>query len=204
MRSRTFIIFFIAASILFFGFTLKSDWDTKCENENIKLQYRWVQGQNDKELREFRAVMKVSSNVSTIIRNMNEEVWLKQWLANSKLCKIFNKTDNQWITYTYFDIPKPFKQQDLVLKHTIHIENKIIKIKLEPLPDYLPRMHNVTRLDEYEGYWLIIPEDNNQYQIEFYYTSTKKPVIPRFITDPIIQSILMESFSKLIQLSEVV
>lgn len=192
----------IAVSILIFGFTSKSDWDTKCENENIKLQYRWVKGQNDKELREFRAVMKVSSNVSTIIRNMNEEVWLEQWVANSKLCKIYNKTDNQWITYTYFDIPKPFEQQDLVLKHTIHVENEIIKIQLEPLPDYLPRLNNVTRLDDYKSYWLIIPKENNQYQLEFYYTSTKKPVLPRFIIDPILQSILMDSFSKLIQLSE--
>ena len=202
MNSRVLIILFIAVSILIFGFTSKSDWDTKCENENIKLQYRWVKGQNDNELREFRAVMKVSSNVSAIIRNLNEEVQLEQWLANSKLCKIYKKTDKQWITYTYFDIPKPFKQQDLVLKHTIIVENEIIKIQLEPLPDYLPRLNNVTRLDEYNGYWLIIPKDNNQFQIEFYYLSKKKPVLPRFIIDPILQAILLESFSKFIQLSE--
>ena len=202
MKRIISILPIIAVFYLNSGFTTISEWDTKSQTEKIKLQYRWVKTSDNREMREFRAVLKVTSDVSSIIRNINEEDRLLQWTAKSKQCKIYGKTEKKWITYTLFDIPKPFSQRDLVLKHTLSNENGKLIIKLEPLPDYLPKQDNVTRMDEYLGYWIITPESDHAFRVEFYYTSTKKPIIPRFIMDPILQKMLMESFSKLIKLSE--
>ena len=92
----------------------------------------------------------------------------------------------------------------MVVKNTVHYEDEFLKIKLDALPDYLPRYDDIKRLTEYKGYWLIIPVKENEYRVEFYYTTKQKPFLPRFIMDPILQKLLMESFDKLIQLSEAV
>jgi len=202
MRNKNLILLFIILPFINIGFSSRTNLDVKNENENVKLQFRWLNGPDDILVRKFSAVLNVSSNLPSIIRNINEEKRLTQWVAKTKACKIYDKTDNEWITYTLFDIPRPLTQQDLVLKHTLNFENEIIRIQLEPLPDYLPRKDNVTRLNEYNGYWIIIPEVNNNMRVEFHYSTTKKPVLPRFISEPILQKLLMESFTKLIKLSE--
>ena len=202
MSSTYFSLIVFVVLILNSGFTPVSDWETKRESGNVKLQYRWVKDQDDQEYREFRAELTISSSLPSFLRNINEEKRIAQWTARSKACKVYDKTAGGWITYTLFDIPWPFTQQDLVLKHTLHYENGNLIVTLKPLPDYLPRQKDVTRLDEYNGYWKIIPEGTDHIQVEFYYLSTKKPVLPRFIMDPILQNMLMESFTKLIALSE--
>jgi hypothetical protein len=192
----------ILLCIINLGATADSDWDTKLENKNVKLQYRWVKSEDNAEYREFRAILKMSATVTSFMKNMNEAQKLAQWTAKSKDCKIYSKTENSWITYTLFDIPKPFKRQDLVLKHTVSYKNNRLIINLESLPNYVPEQRDVTRLTEYIGHWEVIQEKPNQLKVQFYYASLEKPVLPRFIIDPILQKILMESFMKLIDLSE--
>jgi hypothetical protein len=43
----------ILLCIINLGATADSDWDTKLENKNVKLQYRWVKSEDNAEYREF-------------------------------------------------------------------------------------------------------------------------------------------------------
>jgi hypothetical protein len=122
----------------------------------------------------------MSATVTSFMKNMNEAQKLAQWTAKSKDCKIYSKTENSWITYTLFDIPKPFKRQDLVLKHTVSYKNNRLIINLESLPNYVPEQRDVTRLTEYIGHWEVIQEKTKPTEGAVLLCITRKTSTPTF------------------------
>ena len=64
-------------------------------------------------------------------------------------------------------------------------------------PDFSPHLENIKRVKNYEGRWVFKALENGQTKVEFYTISFTKPIFPRFIQDPIIQKIFIESINKL-------
>ncbi len=73
---------------------------------------------------------------------------------------------------------------------------------MEAMPEYLPHIKGVERMNNYSGYWLLEDIGRNKTMVKFQSTSFTKPVFPRIIQDPILQQMLINSFETLIKLSE--
>jgi hypothetical protein len=66
-------------------------------------------------------------------------------------------------------------------------------------PDRVPQQSGITRMDKYEGQWVFIPVGNGKTRVEFYSIAFSRPIVPRFIQDPVVQGILIDSINKLVQ-----
>jgi hypothetical protein len=179
-----------------------SDWVTNYHNDQVTLDYRWILIGDTLKTREVRASFVVHAGKDIILSQLRNARSLEQWAVRAQLCKIFDQSDDNWITYTLFDVPWPLTRQELVTISNIVENNKGITISMEAYPEYLPRNPGVKRIQQYNGKWIITSVNDQQTRIEFYSASYTKPVVPRKLQDPVVQRILANSFEKLIDMAE--
>lgn len=177
-------------------------WVTSRKSESVELQYRWVMVGDTLKTREMRAIFNVQAHPEEIVRNFYNCDKLKLWACGSKECKVFKTSEQEWINYSVFDIPKPFPQQDLVTKYYLKTLDNSTFIQVSAVPEYLPQHAGVERLQHYEGSWQLIPIGNGVTRVEFRSVSYTKPMLPRWLQDKILQPMLIDSFETLIKLSQ--
>lgn len=181
-----------------FSQEILSEWKSARKNENVELQYRWVCIGDTLKTRELRALFSVNATAEAIINNLNTESNFQNWSVGVRRCKNIEQTAIGWIMYSLYDIPIPFKQQDLIAKYTVeqHLNRTVVTI--ESLPNYFPPEKDITRINNYSGYWILESVNDNRTHVMFHSTSYTKPMFPRFIQDPILQRMLIKSFETLI------
>ena len=199
---RTLIFLLCSISYPLFGQQILSDWETARKSETVELQCRWVLVGDTLKTRELRTLFSVDASIESIVKNLSTESDFQNWSVGVERCKNIEQTNNGWIMYSLFDIPRPFKQRDLISKYSLEKLGTKTIIKVEAIPDYLPKEKGVDRMNNYSGYWILEDMGQNKTQVEFHSISFTKPVFPRFIQDPIIQRMLINSFETLIKLSE--
>lgn len=180
----------------------ETTWKTARETELLKLQYRWINVDDSMNTRELRILFSVKANYHQIINCIRDPKLAKQWSVGVKACKVYDQTQNKWISYCLYNIPKPFHAQDLVTLYEIVNESSEVVIKITAQPDYLDRVPGVNRQQNYVGKWILKETLNGITQIQFYSISFTKPIFPRFVQDPITQRMLIRSFEEFIKLSE--
>lgn len=199
---RTLIFLLCILSYPSFAQQVLSHWETARKSETVELQYRWVRVGDTLKTRELRTLFNVDAPVEAIVKNLSTESDFQNWSVGLKHCKKIEHSNNGWIMYSLFDIPRPFAQQDLIAKYTVEEIGKKTIIRIEALPEYLPQKKDVVRMNNYSGYWLLEDIGYNKTMVKFHSTSFTKPVLPRFIQDPVLQRMLINSFETLIKLSE--
>ena len=176
-----------------------SNWRTARETEQLKLQYRWI---DSIDTREVRILFSVKANHNQIINCIRAPRLVKRWTVGVKDYRIYDMNPDRWIAYSLYNIPKPFAAQDLITRYEIVNESSEVKITITALPDYLEPISGVNRQQNYSGKWILKETQNGITQIQFYSISYTKPLVPRFMQDPITQRVLIRSFEEFIKLSE--
>ncbi len=196
MRQFVFLILLIS-NCSYAGET--SNWQTARETEQLKLQYRWI---DSIDTREVRILFSVKANHNQIINCIRNPRLAKQWAVGVKDYRVYDMSPDKWIAYSLYKIPKPFADQDLITRYEIVNESSEVKITITALSDYLERISGVNRQQNYSGKWILKETQNGITQIQFYSISYTKPLVPRFMQDPITQRVLIRSFEEFIKLSE--
>ena len=196
MRQIVFLVLLIS-NCSYAGET--SNWQTARETEQLKLQYRWI---DSIDTREVRILFSVRANHNQIINCIRDPQLAKQWAVGVKDYRVYDMSPDRWIAYSLYKIPKPFAAQDLITRYKIVNESSEVKITITALPDYLERISGVNRQQNYSGKWILKETQNGITQIQFYSISYTKPLVPRFMQDPITQRVLIRSFEEFIKLSE--
>nr|WP_320022785.1 hypothetical protein [uncultured Draconibacterium sp.] len=130
----------------------KVDWKTAKETEQLKLQYRWI---DSIDTREVRILFSVKVNHNQIINCIRDPQLAKQWAVGVKDYRIYDMSPDRWIAYSLYKIPKPFADQDLITRYEIVNESSEVKITITALPDYLERISGVNRQQNYSGKWIL-------------------------------------------------
>lgn len=199
----------IAAALLIVTNTINAQtgkqlsvWKTAKKNNGIIIQYRWVNIGDTLKTREIRSLFTIKATHDEIINNLNDHSRLTKWNSGIKICKVYGKTEKEWITYTMYNIPRPLKQQDLVTRYSVTEADGKVTIDMKAVPEYVKHIKGVQRQENYKGKWRLYPTRYGKTLVEFSSVSFSKPMLPRFIQDPILQHMFVKSFAKLRELSE--
>ena len=141
--------------------------------------------------------MSLRASLSAAVTALTHDRQVKKWLNRVNEYEHISSPDPLlWHSYTEFNIPWPLKNQDLITKNVLTQEEKTKKIKVEisAIPDYLPRKEGIDRLVHFEGSWNFTPLTGNLIRIDYYIFTKSNPVLPRWITDPIIERGLWNTF----------
>lgn len=185
-----------------FAFTILSDWKLLRKSDQISLFYRWIEIGDSIKTREVKAVFVVNSSYNNLLQNLKSEEKISSWTAATRECMVFEKDESNWLTYTMMDFPSLLPQKDMLIKYQVTNKDHQIRIKMNSMPNELPYIDGVQRLEQYSGYWNFKSIEEGKYLVEFSSLSFESPMLPRFIQDPVVHRILINSLEKFIYLSE--
>lgn len=174
------------------------DWRLKKDKDGIQIYTRWIEAEEGRKARQMHAVMQVKASLDASVMAITDDSQVKTWLNRAKYYYHFDRQDNfHWYAYTQFKIPWPLNNQDLITLNTLQQDQntKIIYVKLEGKPDYKAEENGVQRIPHFDGSWEFTPLSDGKVQVDYYIFTKSKPVLPRWIIDPIVEYGLWSTFS---------
>ena len=174
-----------------------SSWKLAKKSDDIKISYRFVELGDTLETREMKISFSVKSTQQLLVSMFRESDNLAAWSAGIKKCKRLENSNDTWIMYNLYKIPWPFKEKDLITKYNMISTPTTTTLYMTSKPNKIPHYPTISRLEDYKGRWVLKTDSTGLTQVEFYSISFSKPVVPRFIQDPIIQRAFIESVNKL-------
>jgi hypothetical protein len=162
-------------------------WKLARNDSGIKIFTRWINVDNSFKVRQLKGEMVIDHPVVYVSNYIKDDEIASQWLNRTlEHKKIQSIGQNEWMTYTLFNLPWPFDNQDLVAKNTIHKSGENIVIQVDGMPDFIPEKQGINRIENFEGLWRLTRVGNDKTRVEYTIVTKVKPIAPRWITDPII------------------
>jgi len=181
-----------------YGHDIVTNWKLAKQFEDIEISYRSIKVGDTLKTRQMKMTFMVSSNTEMLITMFKDSDKLTAWTAGAEECRILNdETDTSWMSYTLYNILWPFDQRDMITRYDLTETSSVTLLNLTSVPTQLPNYQGVSRLDKFEAYWTFTDLGNGTTEVEFISISLGKSIIPRFIKDPIIQGVFIDSVNEL-------
>ncbi len=179
----------------------RTEWELARRENDVSIYYRWITTDTLKT-REMRAQFLIHAEIEKILAQFYNADNYHLWAAGAKECSIREISDSSWLTYTLMNYPWPFKQKDLVTFHRVFRKENTTILSILAEPQSFAEKPGVERMQNYSGEWLFVASENGDTVVEYRVISFTKPVFPRFIQDPVIQKIFIDSLNDLKKLAE--
>ncbi len=184
------------------GTTDTSDFVLVKSSNGISLYERWYQLTPDLLAREIKATFQVNSLADaavTLIRDGSKGVL---WNKNTRVYQILPGNSTEWIGYIEYDLPWPISNQDCVLQYRQSISDGSLQIEFEAAEHpAFPEIKKIQRIPNISGKW-IFEERDGGIDVEYYVTTEPSPVLPTWMTDPIIRNNLLDTLDSFRELLE--
>jgi len=164
-------------------------WELINNSDGIATYVRWVKVNNELSVRERKAEFIIQSEIHEIVQAITQPEFVKLWMNNVTENKILKRVnENEFYTYTLFDLPWPFSNRDLISCYSIRYNNtsKTVDIVIESKENMYKTKEGITRIEKYKAKWFI-KQSGKKAQIEFRAITYTKPEMPRYIQDPVMQ-----------------
>lgn len=158
-------------------------WVYEREKQGIKIftkKSKWG------KLRDSKAEMRVSSTPEQILRTLTDFDNYKTWVARCGQSRLLARlSDNEFITYLYFDAPWPVKNRDCVVRVKIEKDDEtgIITMTQTSEPKYIREEADVVRVEQFISRWSLIPEKEGGTKVINEYSSNPGGNIPDWLTN---------------------
>jgi hypothetical protein len=150
-------------------------------------------------VKERKAEMVINGDMSSVLGILSDPSQTKLWMENvSDSYLIKKESDKIWSSYTYFSLPWPFENRDLVSVSSLKsYDSGTAIIEMTSIEGILPVNENATRLTNYRATWKIADLGNGQVYISFSAMTATPPQYPRFVIDPVVRGAFLRNLIKL-------
>ncbi|MFO7658576.1 MAG: hypothetical protein R6W78_16070 [Bacteroidales bacterium] len=166
-------------------------WQPVKNSDGVKSYVRWTVTENETKTRERKGELVVEESIDQIVTILTDTksatIWMKNVTESYDLLKV---SDDEWYTYTLFNIPWPFENRDLVshVKLKEYGNNNILSINMVSEENYIPLRSKTLRLTNYKAKWYLAAIDQHKTKITFSAITDSPPMFPRWIQDPVVES----------------
>lgn len=175
-------------------------WELIDSNSGVSVFERWVYVNKDLTVRERKGEFSVPGTLSSVVKIVSDVSLSKQWMEHvSDAYLVSRLSDKAWYTYTYFSLPWPFANRDMVALWMLGYssDNKTATIEIQSRENMVPEKKGIKRLGNYGATWKITDKGSNNIGISFSTISYTSPEFPRVIQDPILRSTFMQNMKNL-------
>ncbi len=174
-------------------------WKEVESKSGITIYERWVKVRSDLTVKERKGEMTIQGNLNSVVDLLSDPSKVKLWMENvSEAYLVKKESEKEWASYTYFSLPWPFENRDMVSVSKLDFNNPAsATIEMISKENALPTKKNVKRLANYKATWKIADLGNGHIFISFSTISYTSPEYPRFIQDPIVRKVFMRNLLKL-------
>ena len=174
--------------------------------KGIELYEKWYEIASNKLVREVKVAYSINSSIQAAAALIENEMKATQWNKGSNQYRIIPKDDTSWFSYIQYDLPWPVDNQDCVLYYNVSLAtpNQIIIDFKSVEHEIFPASANITRILDVRGKWIFNATPNGT-RVDYSITTMPSPTLPRWVTDPIVRSNLidtMDEFRKILEASK--
>ena len=175
------------------------NWEKIESKSGITIYERWVKVSNNVIVKERKGEMVITSTMNSVLNTLNDPSKTKIWMENVSDAYLINKeSEKEWSSYTYFSLPWPIENRDMVAVSKLNYNNpKCATIEMISKENSLPLKKNVKRLIDYKATWKITDIGNGHIFVSLSAISKTPPEFPRFIMDPIVRGAFLRNLLKL-------
>lgn len=176
------------------------EWEVVRQKKGVTIAKRTVFMPN-RTIFETRAATNIHNGLGAVLEIMsgNSQVW--NGLDQAEEIRDFNVTPDRafWNSYILFDMPFPVKKQDLVIQSVLFVDpaKQWARIEVESVGEVIPPQKGIKRMRKLQSVWLLQAQDANTTRVQYQALATDKPLLPRWITDPIVQKTFVKLLDNL-------
>ena len=174
-------------------------WKKLNTGDDVSIYERWVEVNDNLTVKQRRVEITVTSTFSQVLSVLTDPSKTPLWMENvSESYRIKKVTDNQWYSYTYFKLPWPLDNRDLVCRSTLrNINEKESEITMVSTEQYIPQKQDVKRFINYNAVWHITDLGKGEIKISLTVISYTSPEFPRIVQDPIVRNVFRQNMLRL-------
>jgi len=166
MNKRLCLFLFLSLSASLGGHA-QDGWVLKKEKDGIKVYSRSAEHSKFNELKAELTIKAKLSDLAALILDIPDYY---KWSFNTKLSYVLKKVSpSELYFYTEIRSPWPASNRDLAVHLQILQDphSKIMTIKAEGIPNYIPPKDGIVRVPLSKEYWTVTPLDPTTLRIEY-------------------------------------
>jgi hypothetical protein len=175
--------FLFITFVILFSFQ-DAGWELKKDKSGIEVYTRSVEGSS---FMEFKGITKIPNSsideVLDVILDVKNYESLFPDCVNPKVLK----QDGKWYDIHYIKTKGPFpvKDRDSVFEQITEIDEngKHARVKLNPLPDYIPEKEDIVRIRNGTGFWELEENNNNEVKVIYQFHGEPGGDIPAWLAN---------------------
>ena len=202
------LFFAVCIPLLFFlknaegGNGNNSEWKQIYSSDNITHYERWISLDNGRSTRERKIELVVASDFENAFHFLNDPRTTKRWMKGIKEVEMVSTVGaEKQYAHTIFRLPWPFDDKDMVASYeSVRPSSGHYIIQIISAQNMLKPVPKINRIKEYRAVWELTRLNDNTLKIVFTVYSSTRPLVARFIQDPIMNRIFVQNFDHLKQL----
>jgi hypothetical protein len=180
---------------------LPESWNMTREKNGIQIYTRWIRTSPHEKTRQIRGVVTLRAAREQIARLITNEKQAREWMVFLDELSYYQASNHpeEWYAYGRINALGKLVSFDVVTNNQIITDynRKQTVITMNGMPDYLPLKKGVHRITGLNTRWSLTDVPPEMTRIEFTLQSDMKPVIPTWITDPVVSRMLISTLEEL-------
>jgi hypothetical protein len=192
-------VWFLAGSPLYEG-TVPESWSMTREKNGIQIFTRWIRTSPHEKTRQVKGILTLRTAKEQIARLIINENQAREWMVFLDELKYYKGgSAEEWYAYGRINVMGKMVSFDVVTNNHILTDtatNQTV-ITMNGMPGYLPLKSGVHRITGLYTTWNLTNVSQQMTRIEFTIYSDMKPVVPTWITDPVVARLLISTLEEL-------
>jgi hypothetical protein len=175
-------------------------WVLVDSESGINMYERWVSVNNDLRVRERKGEMTINGSLNEVLSVLTDPAKTNLWMNHVSSAYMIRKVSDQaWYSYTYFALPWPFDNRDMIAFSNLNYnqDHTLARIEMTSRETTIPLKPGAKRLNNYKATWELRKAGNSRTKIIFQAVSFNPPEYPRIIQDKVMRGTFMDNLVNL-------
>ncbi len=169
-------------------------WKLHSEKDGVKI---FTQPVSNSAFKAVRAVGTIETSLSKLSYVLMDVKTTKEWVYGTEVCTLLKQmSPGDLIYYSEVDLPWPASNRDFIIRITLTQDplTKVVTIKAENKPQYVPEKKGVVRIQRSSGLWHLTPMDNGLVKVEYTLQVDPGGMIPAWLVNMVASTGPYQSF----------
>jgi hypothetical protein len=193
-------VWFLSGSPYYEG-TAPETWCMTREKNGIRIYTRWIRTSPHEKSRQIKGILTLQTAREQVARLITNENQAREWMVFLDELNYFKSNFNggEWYAYGRINVMGKMVSFDVVTNNHILTDSATNQtvITMNGMPGYLPLKTGVHRITGLYTTWNLTDISPKMTRIEFIFHSDMKPVVPTWITDPVVARLLISTLEEL-------
>jgi len=182
------------------AYQILDGWHIRKDSKGIQVSIRWILTPGKSKTRQVRGAMILQARKEQLIRLITNESCAREWMVFLDELHYYQEfgKPREWYSYGRINILGKLASFDVVTNNHVlpeSTDNQTV-IVMNDAPGYLPDRSGVHRITGLNVSWVLTAIAEKQTRVEYMLYTDMKPVVPVWITEPIISSMLITTLDQ--------